>query len=185
MEVRVPCYERSSGVGGDVAARVKNCVCVVQLSVSNATGVGVCFLRVEEVFASKDEVAAAVVSVLLEVNLCFADVCCVNGDVIGGNVLALENVSSIPTVETDLACCDAGVQGRVLDFVPNLGGAAGQGVSPLLGALCCLVLVYHVPELCVYMCGCVLLCGCGRWLHVENPGLTSNYQSGVSCAFAV
>lgn len=111
VEVCVPRYERSSGVGGDVAARVKNRVCVAQLPVSDTAGVGVCFLGVEEVFASQDEAAASVVSVLLDVNLCFADVCCVNGDVIGGHVLALENVSSAPVVEAHLACCDAGVQG--------------------------------------------------------------------------
>lgn len=76
VEVCIPRYERSSGVGGDVSARVKNGVCVAQLSVSDAARVSVSGFVAEEVFASQEAVAASVVSVLIEVNLCGADVRC-------------------------------------------------------------------------------------------------------------
>ena len=88
MEACVPRDECSAGVGGDVAARVEY-------------GVGVCFFRVEEVFASKDEVAAAVVPVLLEMSLCGADVRRVNGDEVGGNVLTFEQAASVPIIEAN------------------------------------------------------------------------------------
>ena len=88
VEVCVPRYVRVAVTGDDVAARVEGNILVVQLSVSDAARVSVSGFVAEEVFASQEAVAASVVSVLIEVNLCGADVRRVNGDEVGGNVLA-------------------------------------------------------------------------------------------------
>lgn len=104
VEVCIPGYVRVAVTGGDVAARVEGNVLVVRLSVSDAACVSVSGFVAEGVFASREAVAASVVSVLIEVNLCGADVRRVNGDEVGGNVLAFEQVASVPIIEANGGC---------------------------------------------------------------------------------
>ena len=122
-----------SVAGEDVAAGVEGDVGVVQLTVSDAARVSVSGFVAEEVFAPKEMVAASVVSVLVEVNLCGANVCCVNGDEVGGNLLTLEQISPIPVVEANILGRVADVEGGVLDVLPHLVCVVSHGVSPLCG----------------------------------------------------